>query len=111
LRRLAIEPGTPVVLYLQSPKEKVWGVLLAADAAGLTLRGIDLATFDDWILQEAHAENPEIGPTTLFYPLHRVERMERDETVGPVMAYADRLVRETERSVEELLGLDLDPDG
>lgn len=108
MRRLAIGPGTAVVLYLQAPKEKFWGVVLASDAAGITLRGIDLASFDDWILQEAHAESPEIGPTTLFYPMHRVERMERDETVGPVVAYADRLVRETERSVLELLGLEPD---
>jgi len=38
-----IESGTPVVLYLQHPKEKIWGILLALLPSGIMLRGIDLA--------------------------------------------------------------------
>jgi len=40
---------SPVVLYLQGPKEKVWGILLSIGPAGVVVRGIDLLAFDDWM--------------------------------------------------------------
>ena len=98
--------GTTVVIYLQGPKEKVWGVLVSLTQAGVVLRGIDLATFDDWIRQEARGEEELIGLTTVFYPMHRVVRLERDETVGPLTSYADRFAREVGRSVGAVLGLE-----
>jgi hypothetical protein len=98
--------GTTVVIYLQGPKEKVWGVLVSLTPAGVVLRGIDLATFDDWMRQEARGEEELIGLTTIFYPMHRVVRMERDETVGPLTSYADRFAREVGRSVGAVLGLE-----
>ena len=36
----------------------------------------------------------------------RVERLERDQTTGPVISYADRFAREVGRTVHEVLGLD-----
>ena len=98
--------GTTVVIYLQGPKEKVWGVLVSLTSSGVVLRGIDLATFDDWMRQEARGEEELIGLTTIFYPMHRVVRMERDETVGPLTSYADRFAREVGRSVGAVLGLE-----
>jgi hypothetical protein len=98
--------GTTVVLYLQGPKEKVWGVLVSLTSSGVVLRGIDLATFDDWMRQEARGEEELIGLTTIFYPMHRVVRMERDETVGPLTSYADRFAREVGKSVGAVLGLE-----
>ena len=58
--------GTPVVLYLQSPKEKIWGLLLSLGPAGIVIRGIDLAAFDDWMRQEARGDELLLGLTTLF---------------------------------------------
>ena len=98
--------GTPVVLYLQAPKEKVWGLLISVGTAGIVVRGLDLAVFDDWMRQEAHREEPMIGLTTVFYPMGRVERMERDETVGALLSYADRFAIEVGRTVRQVLGLD-----
>jgi hypothetical protein len=98
--------GSTVVVYLQGPKEKVWGVLVSLTASGVVLRGIDLATFDDWMRQEARGEEELIGLTTIFYPMHRVMRLERDETVGPLTSYADRFAREVGRSVGAVLGLE-----
>ena len=46
-----------------------------------------------------------LGLTTLFYPMHRVERMERDETVGSIVSYADRFAHEAGRTVLEALGV------
>jgi|SRR5687767_8577856 hypothetical protein len=102
----ALPEGSTVVVYLQGPNEKVWGVLILLNAAGVVLRGIDLATFDHWMRQEARGEEELIGLTTIFYPMHRVVRMERDETVGPLTSYADRFAREVGRSVGAVLGLE-----
>ena len=89
--------GAPIVLYLREPKEKVWGLLGSLTPSGVLLLGIDLAAFEDWMRQEVRGED------TLFYPMHRVERLERDETVGPVTSYAERFEREVGRTVEETL--------
>ena len=100
-----VVPGIPVVLYLQSPKEKVWGILISIAPAGVVVRGMDLVIFDDWMRQEARGDDPLLGPLTVFYPLHRLERLERDESVGPLESYADRFLRETGRTVTQVLGL------
>lgn len=98
--------GAPIVLFLREPKEKIWGLLGSLSPAGVSLRGIDLAAFDDWMRQEARGEEPMLGLVTLFYPMHRVERLEKDETVGPVISYADRFAREVGHTVQENLGVD-----
>jgi hypothetical protein len=98
--------GSPVILYLQNPREKVWGLLLSLGTAGIAVRGLDLAVFDDWMRQEARRDESLIMPTTLFYPMHRVERLERDETSGPLPGYVDRFALEVGRSVRQVLGLD-----
>ena len=98
--------GSTVVVYLQGPKEKAWGVLVSLTPSGVVMRGIDLETFDDWMRQEARGDERLIGLITLFYPMHRVVRMERDETVGPLTSYADRFAREVGRTVGAVLGLE-----
>lgn len=98
-------PGTTVVLYLNTPREKVWGILLALQPAGVTLRGLDLVVFEDWMRQEARGEDTGLGLSTLFYPMHRVERVERDETLGPMESYADRFRRLVGLSVLEVAGI------
>ncbi len=97
-------PGTPVLLYLHTPREKAFGVLVSLQPAGITVRGLDLAAFDDWLRQEARGEKG-LGLVTLFYPMSRLERMEKDETVGGLEGIADRFRRETGRSVLEAAGL------
>lgn len=104
--RFALGPGASVVLSLQSPREKFWGILLSVDPAGVSLRGIDLAAFDDWVRQEARGDESLIGLTTLFFPMHRVERLEGDETIGPLVSYSDRFALEVGRPVMEAMGLE-----
>ena len=104
----ALNEGDPVVLYLHSPKEKIWGLLLSLSPAGVVLRGIDLNTFDDWMRQEARGDEPYLGLSTVFYPMSRVDRMERDETIGPVVSCADRFTGEVGRTVREVLGIEED---
>jgi hypothetical protein len=101
---LAFTPGTPVLVYLHSPREKVFGVLVALQPAGIALRGIELAAFEDFLRQEARGEKG-LGLVTLFYPMSRVERMERDETVGGIEGIAHRFRRQTGRSIQQVAGL------
>jgi hypothetical protein len=102
---MSLSAGDPVIVYLQLPKEKVWGLLVSLGTAGVVVRCIDLTAFDDWMRQEARGDEPYLGLSTVFYPMNRVERMERDETLGPVISYADRFEREVGRSVREAVGL------
>jgi hypothetical protein len=104
-----LAPGAPVVLYLREPKEKVWGILVSLTPAGVVLRGLDLITFEDWIQQERRGEEPLLGLVTLFYPMSRLERLEKDEGVGVVESCAERFAREVGRTVTEVLGLEPDP--
>jgi len=99
-----LAPGSPVVLYLHEPKEKIWGLLVSISAPGIVVRGLDLAVFDDWMRQVARGDESLIGLVTSFYPIHRLERMEKDETIGPLTSYADRFERGVGRSVSEVAG-------
>lgn len=103
MRTQDFAPGTPILIYLHAPREKAFGVLLALQPAGIAVRGIDLNAFDDFVRQEARRETG-LGLVTLFYPMSRVERMERDETVGGIEGIADRFRRETGRSIAEVAG-------
>ncbi len=103
---LSLSAGDAVIVYLQLPKEKVWGLLVSLGTAGVVVRCIDLAAFDDWMRQEARGDEPYLGLSTVFYPMNRVERVERDQTTGPVVSYADRFAREVGRTVREVIGLE-----
>lgn len=106
MKPFELSEGTPVVLYLQGPKEKIWGILLSLSPAGVMIRGIELETFEDYMRQEVKGEEDLLGLVTAFYPMYRLERLERDETIGPVMSYADRFAREVGRTIFEVIGAD-----
>jgi len=98
--------GVPVILYLQAPKEKIWGILVSLSPSGVVVRGLDLVVFDEWMRQEARGEEAGLGLATIFYPMGRLERMERDESLGPMASYADRFYRAVGRTVHETAGLE-----
>jgi hypothetical protein len=85
-----MEAGTLVLVHLVQPKEKYWGVLVALGSAGVTLRGLELDLFDDWARQQRPGAEAELGVSTLFVPLHRIEKMFEDARVGSVASYAER---------------------
>ncbi len=80
-----MQKHTAVVVSLQSPKERLWGVLLTLDVSGVTLRGIDLSSFDDWSREIVRGE-ASMGLSTVFFPMHRVERILQDEGVGGIQS-------------------------
>jgi hypothetical protein len=102
---LELRPGVALLVFLREPKERMWGRLVEMRPEGVIIRGLDLATFDDWLQQEAHASEQLIGPATVFYPMHRIERLEVDETIGPVVSCSDRFEAGVGRSVAEAIPL------
>jgi hypothetical protein len=105
LSSYGLHEGTPVIIFLREPKDKVWGLLISLGGAGVSVRGMDLRSFEEWLRQEARREDDAIGPSTVFYPMHRIERMERDESVGMILSFADRFLREVGRTVNEVMGI------
>ena len=102
--------GSIVVVHLVNPTEKLWGILEALDATGVVLRGINLSSFDDWMLQAAREATPSLGLSTTFMPMSRVERIFLDEQVGEVESYSQRFRRSVGLAVEEFLDLERNPE-
>ena len=40
--------GKTVVVYLQSPRERFWGILRDADPSGAVMEGIEIDSFESW---------------------------------------------------------------
>ncbi|HEX8411273.1 MAG TPA: hypothetical protein VF883_20605 [Thermoanaerobaculia bacterium] len=99
------EPSALVLVNLVNPKEKFFGVLRALSAAGVTMRAVNLDSFEDWIHQIARGDEAEIEMITMFAPLFRVERIFLDEPAGSIQSYSQRFEQVVGRSVQEYLGL------
>ncbi|MEK6300311.1 MAG: hypothetical protein AABO41_06285 [Acidobacteriota bacterium] len=97
-----IPAGSPVMIYLHSPREKVWGILRQLNPAGAFVRGIDLNTFGDWTQSIVRGER-NIGLTHVFFPMWRVERISLDETVDDIPSMADQFLARVGLSIDEYL--------
>ena len=100
------DPGTIVIAHLVNPSEKLWGVLGSIDGTGITLRGLNVDTFEDWIAQIRRDQAQSLGLATMFIPLFRVERIFLDEQVGEVEGYSQRFERRVGMTIESYLTLD-----
>lgn len=94
--------GAMVLLALGDPREKFWGQLLALSEAGISLRGIDLESFDDSAAMIKAGE--PFTPATVFFPMHRVERMELDVHAGGLPSICERFRVQTGRDPVRLFG-------
>jgi hypothetical protein len=94
-----------VILNLINPKEKFFGLLTALSAAGVTMRGINLDSFDDWIHEIARNEERNLDLITMFVPLFRVERIFLDEPSGAIKSYAQRFEDTVGTPIARYLGL------
>jgi hypothetical protein len=100
-----IRPGSLVIVHLINPTEKFFGVLMDLAVAGITFRGINLSSFDDWMAQAVRPGDQTLGLSTVFVPLFRVERVFLDEAVGEVESYRQRFSQRVGIPVERYLGL------
>jgi hypothetical protein len=93
--------GVLVIATLASPREKFWGAILHLGAEGVSLRGVDLSSFDDLASQIKNGEPFTSG--VVFFPMHRVERMELDLPEGNLLSLAQRFAEKTGQDPAPLL--------
>lgn len=98
-----MQPQSIVVVSLHSPKERIWGELGEISNAGITIRGIDLASFDDFVSQVLHPEGDRVGLPTLFFPMLRIERIALDEPRGSIPSLAEMFEKKVGRSLADYL--------
>jgi len=98
-----------VIVSLVTPKEKFWGQLRQLESKGVTVRGIGLEAFDDFIRQVVKQEESAVGLETVFFPMHRVERIALDEPSGSIPSLAQRFHSKVGMSIQEYLGIDIPP--
>jgi hypothetical protein len=95
--------GAIVLITLNSPREKFWGAVLDLNPAGISVRGVDLNSFDEVIGMVRADEH--VMPATVFFPLNRMERMELDVSSGPIPSLADRFAAKSGHSAVHFLGV------
>jgi hypothetical protein len=102
--RHGFDEGSTVLLTLHSPRQKFFGLLLKLAAAGVELRGVPLESLDDLARQIRAGE--AAGGSTVFFPMHRVDRMELDAASGELPSLGDSFAAKAGRAVVEVFGED-----
>lgn len=87
--QLPFAHGQLVVVVLHSPRERLWGALLGLEAAGLALRGLDLAPWEDVLALVRRGSSDQVSLSTRFVPMHRVESLYLDERSSGVPSLAE----------------------
>src|SRR5260370_37799685 len=82
-----------VLVTLNSPREKFWGALLNLAPAGISVRGIDLNSVEDFIRQVEAGDL--VTPNAVFFPIDRTERIDLDIRNGDIPSLQGRIHAET----------------
>jgi hypothetical protein len=91
--REPFQPGALVIATLCSPREKCWGMILALSPSGLSLSGAELASFEDLTVMVRDGE--PFTPAVVFFPMHRIERVELDLPDGGLPSLSQRFFAKT----------------
>ena len=94
-------PGTIVLVTLSAPREKFWGAILSLSAAGIALRGCELNSFEDCVALVKSGEG--FAPGAVFFPMHRVERMEADLSANGLPSLSERFATQTGMEAGQVL--------
>jgi hypothetical protein len=86
-------PGALVIATLCNPREKFWGMILALAPEGLSLSGAELASFEDLAVMVRDGE--PFTPAVIFFPMHRIERVELDLPDGTLPSFSQRFLAKT----------------
>jgi hypothetical protein len=87
-----------VVVTLCNPRDKFWGMILALAPEGL----IELASFEDFVVMVKDGES--FSPAVVFFPMHRIERIELDLPDGNLPSLSQRFSAKTGLDPAGLLG-------
>lgn len=86
-------PGSLVIVTLSNPREKFWGMILSLAPEGLSLSGAELASFEDLTVMVKDGE--PFTPAVVFFPMHRIERVELDLPDGSLPSLSQRFLNKT----------------
>ena len=92
-----------VIVNLVAPRQRFFGRLAEITTAGVTVRGIDLDAFGDWMNTIKGCEESGVQPTTIFFPLHRVEKIILDEGIGAIPSLSNTFLTKVGSAVEDYL--------
>ena len=95
--------GKSVIINLQAPRERFFGRLIDIATYGVTVRGIDLNAFEDWMAHVLHREESGVQPNTVFFPIHRIEKIIMDEGIGALPSFSDTFLTKVGQAVEQYL--------
>ena len=91
--RAPFAPGALVIATLCNPREKFWGMILTLAPEGLSLSGAELASFEDLTVMVRDGE--PFTPAVVFFPMHRIERVELDLPDGTLPSLSQRFLAKT----------------
>ena len=94
--------GALVVVTLGNPRDKFWGMILALAIEGLSISGIELASFDDLAVMVKGGD--PFTPAVVFFPMHRIERIELDLPDGGLPSLSQRFQSKTGQLATDVLG-------
>ena len=94
-------PGALVLITLNSPREKFFGAILDLAPPGLSVRGIELNSFEDVATMVKAGEL--VTPAAVFFPMHRIERVDLDARSGEIPSLAERFFSKTGHDFAGLL--------
>ena len=94
--------GVMVLVTLNTPREKFWGAVIDISPSGIAMRGIDLNSFEDFARLIKAGENAT--PASVFFPMHRVERIELDTRNGDIPSLSERFENRTGQGFTTLAG-------
>ena len=97
---MKFDSGDSVLIILRDPREKLLGILDEISTAGVTMRGIDLSYFEDWV-RSIIDDEPYLPMSNYFLPMWRVERITRDERNGEIPSMAEQFEERTGRNLAE----------
>lgn len=87
------QAGAMVLVTLGNPREKFWGAVLALTGQGLSLSGVELGSFEDLVSMIKTGDTA--SPGVVFFPMHRIERMELDLPDSNVPSLSQRFAAKT----------------
>ena len=92
-KRPIFSPGALVIVTLGNPREKFWGMIQLLVAEGLSVSGAELSTVEDLAIMIRDGE--PFTPNVVFFPMHRIERIELDLPIGSVPSLSQRFLTKT----------------
>ena len=94
-----MDTGQLVLVTLHNPREKFWGIMEALTPAGVSVRGLDLQSLDDFMQLVKSGE--AASASTVFFPMHRVQRIELDARTGDLPTLAEQFKTQTGKDVHK----------